>query len=65
MPPAAAVRVRPYETRDGPAVRAFWRAGFIELAADLTRTLGPVYLNGPHLAFRARAASARCSQRVR
>ena len=39
---APRVRVRAYEPRDGPAVRAFWRAGFMEMAWDMTRTLGPV-----------------------
>jgi hypothetical protein len=46
------VRVRPYEPRDGPAVRAFWRAGFLEMAWDVTRTLGP--LGGPDLAVPVR-----------
>jgi hypothetical protein len=53
----ALVRVRPYEPRDGPAVRAFWRAGFLEMVWDVTRTLGP--LGGPELAVPVRALLSR------
>ena len=55
---ARGVRVRPYEPRDGPAVRAFWRRGFQEMAWDFTRTLGPVLAGGPHNTYRVRQEAA-------
>jgi len=60
------IRVRPYEAKDGPSVRAFWSRGFQELTWDLTRTLGPVGGPGgstrmprPALALLAAAGGAR------